>query len=1666
MPEIRRDFLKGRMNLDVDSRLLPQGEYREATNVLIGNSDSNKEGVVQKSYSNRKLTNLSLGSNPITLGACTNEARDRIYWLVKSDSGCFLIEWDNTTQSASYVLADTRALGSRVFDLREASLCTGMDIIPSDDINKELLLLTDDNMQPLCINIERAKGYGVNGFDKEDIYLIKKPPRYEPTVQLTYTGGLENYMEEEFLTFSYRYKYLDGEYSAFSGFTSYNFATGPFELDYLTVENIAMLNTFNAVRIGFNTGDKRVTDIQLILKKSNSNIPYIVETFNKEMEGWEDDIDQSYIFSNNKTLVPLPTRELFRLYDNVPLKAKAQTVIGNKVIYGNYVEGYNIVDSSGRQIKMDYSVDLITNSLDGEVIDYDLQSIPEVEMIGSPTIEIHLDGFELNANTRITLDLSIVASQEDPPGNYIVKGLYNDKFDFILNDTYENAEELAASEEFILFINTVMTNVFLAEYEVEVPEDSTLTSTTPFSFTSSGNTITITAPTFTYTIGETSDTVLFTWGFIPESILIFRDFAVSSSIKTNRSYEVGIIYLDEFSRSTTVLTSKSNTVYIPQIFSTKQNKFSVTINNQAPVWANRYKLVVKQNPLTYYTIYGVLLYEDGPYRWVRLDGANKDKVKENDILILKTDQNGVRTDVFQVAVIELKQQEVNFISLNIDESNEEIIEEAGLYMKIKADGISAETTGNTFFQRSDTGVLSGVDDCRIEYFMCKPDPENPGQYIDIPIPAGSRIIIKFRTTDNDARYNITPLVYEHPFISQGSYDSFEDWFEAEFSGEGAIGAWLQLSVGRFPDNSIYLQLTKTQTFLGATYLSATVQLTSGLLIFETEPKNIETEIFYETGQSFNIEGGYHQGNIQNQNAVQPAVIDSNFFNCYAFGNGVESYRIKDLIHKNFLNIDLKPTATSVEGYKQIRRTADLTYSEAYVESSNINGLNVFNQSTGNYKELEKQGGSIQKLFARDGDIVVLQEEEAGKVLFDKTAIFTADGNAALSSIPGVLGQHITYRNGQGISKNPESFACDEEGRMYYTNSRKGTIVRLSGDGIEKIIYGVKNFFRRLFMDQPNAKKLGGYDPYHNFYTLSVGNEPIRVPVFGCGTNINKFDQTEAFTYEFQLNDLGGDIVLNYNITGGNATIEAEFNGTTEIVSNVTGIGSIVMERDSLVENIVTVTITPVSGAISYSMANSCPTGTALTIVSLVLNDGADTGQTMTDRFKWSGSPFFSTSELFTEPPVTRFESQTGIEGVGAFPTNGSLVNIQAFKDTINSGHFATSECNRLGYLISTTVYTEADYQDILVNPDTVFLTVTTTGEEGFSITNAANFVFNRTDPDEILYLIWDYTSRNPVISDDTESVTISGSVIIDVLANDEVSEDAVVTVATQPEHGTAVANLDNTITYTHDGTENLTDSFTYTVTEGGCSSTATVSITVGLSCGESLSASGGVGINEILVNFGTGIGFCGIELNAQSVPDRFELYWNDVKVADSLYIGDNISPGPPTSYPGLLGEKTLSVLEYNGSPTPPMFDDTGVDETFTIIQDDIADNVTTPTDGNIFLVFNKTTSFPVSALLRIIGPVGGTAFNINDIICPIPEEDLTDGEYKFVFGFFTEANKGNSTKSIKLYLGASPVKFYTNIFGYTNFNMFGEFSTNKYINDGTTWWQIDDTGNIVSTGSL
>ena len=208
-----------------------------------------------------------------------------------------------------------------------------------------------------------------------------------------------------------------------------------------------------------------------------------------------------------------------------------------------------------------------------------------------------------------------------------------------------------------------------------------------------------------------------------------------------------------------------------------------------------------------------------------------------------------------------------------------------------------------------------------------------------------------------------------------------------------------------------------------------------------------------------------------------------YYNCFSFGNGVESNRIRDDFNESFILNGVRASTTLEEPYEEERRKYGLIYSGLYNSTSGLNNLNQFIQAEKITKDLMPSYGSIQKLYARDKDLITLCEDKILQIFVDKDILYNADGNAQLLSTNKVLGEASPFRGNFGISKNPESFAA-ESFRAYFTDKQRGAVLRLSMDGLTPISdAGMHDYFRDTLKNKQALQ--GSYDSHKGNYNLSI-----------------------------------------------------------------------------------------------------------------------------------------------------------------------------------------------------------------------------------------------------------------------------------------------------------------------------------------------------------------------------------------------------------------------------------------------------------------------------------------------------------------------------------------------------------------------------------------------------
>mgnify|MGYP003115655877 FL=1 len=174
--------------------------------------------------------------------------------------------------------------------------------------------------------------------------------------------------------------------------------------------------------------------------------------------------------------------------------------------------------------------------------------------------------------------------------------------------------------------------------------------------------------------------------------------------------------------------------------------------------------------------------------------------------------------------------------------------------------------------------------------------------------------------------------------------------------------------------------------------------------------------------------------------------------------------------------------------KQTHKASGLIHSGIFNSRTGINQTNQFSVGEDITRTIDPANGSIQKLYAEDTNLIIFQEEKVSKSLIDKDAIYSAEGNASVTSRNLVIGQNVAFGGEYGISRDPESFAVNGY-RKYFTDKEQNVVCRLSMDGITIISnYGMTDFFRDKLSTAKANGIIGGWDAHNKQYVISISEQ--------------------------------------------------------------------------------------------------------------------------------------------------------------------------------------------------------------------------------------------------------------------------------------------------------------------------------------------------------------------------------------------------------------------------------------------------------------------------------------------------------------------------------------------------------------------------------------------------
>jgi len=190
MAEVKNAFIKSKMNKDLDSRLIPNGEYRDAKNIQVSRSQGEDVGALENILGNAVTVKGDFATdasapNIECIGYVVDESSSFIYLFFTDYTDLYAGDVSSySTTAKNFIYAYNILTGERTKLLQGAFLnfSTNKPII-GVNLLENLLFWTDDRNQPRKINTSIAISNGISYYNSEDkISVAKYNPYKSPNV--------------------------------------------------------------------------------------------------------------------------------------------------------------------------------------------------------------------------------------------------------------------------------------------------------------------------------------------------------------------------------------------------------------------------------------------------------------------------------------------------------------------------------------------------------------------------------------------------------------------------------------------------------------------------------------------------------------------------------------------------------------------------------------------------------------------------------------------------------------------------------------------------------------------------------------------------------------------------------------------------------------------------------------------------------------------------------------------------------------------------------------------------------------------------------------------------------------------------------------------------------------------------------------------------------------------------------------------------------------------------------------------------------------------------------------------------------------------------------------------------------------------------------------------
>ena len=979
----------------------------------------------------------------------------------------------------------------------------------------------------------------------------------------------EPIFKNDFPRFSYRYKFTDSRYSPYAPFTKPAFVPGQFE--YLSRDgyNLGMDDNTRIIYIsGFpgsngNAIPADVEEVEILYKGSRSNNVYLVKSFDRALV--------TAINPYNTTVTTdllgrvIESSQLLRLFDGVPKKAKSQEVIGNRVIYGNYLQDYDVINSDinivgaqsntahssiglGKEsVKSDRTYQIGVTFLDeygrespvftspGGAVAIDKTNADKVNaVIGSISnasttpswatkfkfyvknstpeyYNLGLDRYYSAEDGNVWLSFPSSERNKIQDGDYINLKKQHDSDTPVKEDN--RYKVLDVSNEAPPHIKNVKTAIARSAVKAYAPSGQLSSG-----FIVGDNRIKFYGPL---------DDTTFHSGGTPNDFSnanFFNNFKQGGHVSFTKPS--GAQESDTYK-----IVSGGPTGAIEDVDGLNMGIYEVTLDkNIVPGDAWLQGLGDEDE-------FRMTVFEDKNRFLPEFEGKFFAKINPNATFIKNVESAFVVPGIENLVIdasLQLQQTFIGaitqgtFLASFIDAYNPESLPNGGTYTPLLP-GNSTDASKFDLAVARTEAVATNKPIKAVTYFeKLVTGAKIKFSYTDGTESADFYTILSTTTSGVDGLGVDYTRTNNDGDGTNTRYELDRNFDDTQYSG--GVSGW------NIDKIIIYRQDTTTDRVINSSTNPA---------IFETEPQKLaDLDIFYEAS-------GFR--NISTINT--PTAID--WSNCYSFGNGVESDRIRDDFNAPVIGKGVRVSAILETPYREERRSSSMIFSGIFNSRSGVNNTNQFLLAEDITQDLNPTNGSIQKLHARDTDLIALCEDKCFRILANKDALFNADGNTNVTSNRNVLGQAVPYVGEFGISKNPESFASYGF-RTYFTDKARGAVIRLSRDGITEISSkGMTDYFEDG-LKSATGDLIGSYDEQNSSYNVRIGPEQVsfKETVDGWATRLSYAPEFAISLNNDYYSFKNGEIWEHSNTTRSNfygvqrtTTVKPVFNDAPTSVKN-------------------------------------------------------------------------------------------------------------------------------------------------------------------------------------------------------------------------------------------------------------------------------------------------------------------------------------------------------------------------------------------------------------------------------------------------------------------------------------------------------------------------------------